>query len=222
MSMALFYRLSTACLLLVSLTSFVIGSSTSGESDKCLPGKVGDFRSLSGVRSLDELVATGAVKYEIETVISRTYGSARGERFTATLFRARTERGAYSIFSQWIQNTSSEPVKIDDVGSIAYAAPNGILIYKGTAFVSLSDDSVSKNSEKLMTLATILAGPLDKSEGEIPVLIKHLPDWEVNERRAVYAISSGALQDAAGNQPVLEAVSFSGGAEAVTAPYGTS
>jgi len=48
----------------------------------------------------------------------------------------------------------------------------------------------------------------------------HLPDWEkkLNEGY-VYARSMPALQNAAGNQPALDAFSFDDGTEAVTAKY---
>ncbi|HVF58131.1 MAG TPA: hypothetical protein VM934_18425 [Pyrinomonadaceae bacterium] len=57
---------------------------------------------------------------------------------------------------------------------------------------------------------------------EVPVLVQHLPDWEKVQRQAVYAASLPALQSAAGHRPVLDAVSFEGGAEAATAPYGAA
>lgn len=48
----------------------------------------------------------------------------------------------------------------------------------------------------------------------------HLPDWEkkVNED-AIYAVSLGALQKAAGDRPALDAFSFDDGTEAATAKY---
>jgi hypothetical protein len=54
----------------------------------------------------------------------------------------------------------------------------------------------------------------------VPVLVMHLPDWEkkVNEG-AAYATNLPALQKAAGNRPVLDAVQFDGAVEAATASY---
>jgi len=56
--------------------------------------------------------------------------------------------------------------------------------------------------------------------GDVPVLVMHLPDWEkkVGEG-AAYASNLPALQQAAGSRPALDAVSFDGGTEAVTANY---
>lgn len=53
----------------------------------------------------------------------------------------------------------------------------------------------------------------------IPVLLKHLPDWESVRDRAVFATDSDTLKAALGERAVLSAVDFTGGTEAVTAPY---
>jgi hypothetical protein len=57
--------------------------------------------------------------------------------------------------------------------------------------------------------------------GDFSVLVTHLPDWENKVREGVgHAASLSELQKVAGNMPALDAVSFDGGAEAVTAKYG--
>lgn len=53
----------------------------------------------------------------------------------------------------------------------------------------------------------------------IPVLIKHLPDWENARNSAVYIKNANELKNALGEQPIFSAVEFVGGTEAVTAPY---
>ena len=114
-------------------------------------------------------------------------------------------------------------MRVDGVGMVAATDSSGrLLIYKGLTFVNITDESRAKNSERLIAFARFLAEQLDKGEGEIPVLLKHLPDWETKQQRAVYAVSLNTLQDAAGHRPALDAVSFSGAAEAVTTLYGTS
>lgn len=53
----------------------------------------------------------------------------------------------------------------------------------------------------------------------IPVLIKHLPDWESVRARAVFARSVDELRAELGDRAVLGSIDFSPGTEAVTAPY---
>lgn len=78
----------------------------------------------------------------------------------------------------------------------------------------------------LLLSLTIAAFALDETAaspangaGEVPVLIKHLPQWETMRDQAVYALRLADLQAAVRAQPVLEVVSFAGGTEAVTAKY---
>ena len=53
----------------------------------------------------------------------------------------------------------------------------------------------------------------------IPVLIKHLPDWETVKSKAVFATNRDRLTSALGQRPVVDLIDFSAGTEAVTAPY---
>ena len=54
---------------------------------------------------------------------------------------------------------------------------------------------------------------------EIPVIVKHLPDWETAPERGVYVETISALKALLPNQPVLDAVSLDNGTEAATAAY---
>ncbi|HJR08702.1 MAG TPA: hypothetical protein VJ842_15690 [Pyrinomonadaceae bacterium] len=58
-----------------------------------------------------------------------------------------------------------------------------------------------------------------EAASEIPVLVKHLPDWESAQARARYVETLDALKEAVPGQPVLDALPFDGGTEAVTATY---
>ncbi len=53
----------------------------------------------------------------------------------------------------------------------------------------------------------------------IPVLIKHLPDWENKQKSAVLVNNSDDLRKALGDRPVFQAVEFIQEMEAVTATY---
>lgn len=64
------------------------------------------------------------------------------------------------------------------------------------------------------------APPAASSDEEIPVLIKHLPNWETVAKEARYSVTLEDLKRAVANQPVLDSVSFEGGTEAVAANYG--
>lgn len=60
---------------------------------------------------------------------------------------------------------------------------------------------------------------VELADDGIPVLVKHLPDWEAVRGRAQIATNLPELQSAAGNRPILETTDFAGGTEAVAANY---
>jgi hypothetical protein len=53
----------------------------------------------------------------------------------------------------------------------------------------------------------------------IPVLIKHLPDWERVRQHAVFANNPSTLRSAVAGKPVIDLIDFTAGTEAVTARY---
>jgi len=53
----------------------------------------------------------------------------------------------------------------------------------------------------------------------IPVLVKHLPDWENAQNNSTYILNQNDLRNALGERPVFDLIDFAGGTEAVTAPY---
>lgn len=61
---------------------------------------------------------------------------------------------------------------------------------------------------------------LEVSETDgLPVLIKHLPEWETVKDQAKLTNSVAELKQTLGSQPVLDVIEMSAGAEAVTADY---
>ena len=56
-------------------------------------------------------------------------------------------------------------------------------------------------------------------EDGVPVLIKHLPDWENARNRATLTNNVEDLKKVLGTREVFDLIDFAGGTEAVTAPY---
>jgi hypothetical protein len=54
---------------------------------------------------------------------------------------------------------------------------------------------------------------------EIPVIIKHLPDWKTAQNRAVYISNADGLHRSLGARPLFDLINFEGGTEAVAADY---
>ncbi len=64
----------------------------------------------------------------------------------------------------------------------------------------------------------VRAQEISESDG-IPVLVKHLPDWQTVHSSAIFTNRVDDLRGALGDRPVFDLVDLTGGGEAVTAAY---
>ena len=95
--------------------------------------------------------------------------------------------------------------------------PIRFTFFKGPHFVRVDGCKSPLTQQRTKPLAAALSQTLDKGEGDIPVLIKHLPNAEEGRKNAIYLHSFSDLNCAADRQqPVLLGV-FSpvGNADAV-------
>ena len=212
----------SACALLITFFSLVLANGTTDEAAKLLPDRLGDFRATGAASSKTDKGGKPGLE-DIEIIVERKYRSPQGTIIEVGLVKMLTEKSAYALFSSEGEKVISGPKKVDGVGTAAMMTDMGhLFFYKGTMWGRVYAGVEAENIERATAFAKQLADSLDKGEGEIPVIVKHLPDWETVQLQAVYALSLPALQQAAGNRPVLEAVNFAGGADAVTASYGPS
>ena len=227
------YRLFTACafLLLLLMTAAAQDSpspdSSSPEIIKLLPKTVGDFR-LRTARPVTSLEKEIAPEDSVRGAAEGIYFSPQGERLAVLLVTTQSHASAYSflthVAAQMKRETESQATKLNEVGVAGFASPERVAFYKGPVFVSITGKSraAGGGENSLTTFARAYAGTLPEAENEIPVLVKHLPDWETTQDRAIYAVSQQGLQLAAGQQPIFDAINFNAGAEAVTATYDAS
>ena len=222
--------LSTFALVsLLLLPSNIFAALTVEEAARLLPDQLGEFRA-SGKPFLSDPKQKAPVPPEgLQSVstIGRVYSSAKGERFSVSLNKTPKDSEAYALLTNnaggSAQNTDapvSSSIKTGVVGTASVIYPDQIRFFKGPFFVSVVKADSRVSDEALLAFARLYAEGLDKGEGDIPVLVKHLPDWENAQERAIYATTLDKLKASAGNQPILDVVSFGGGAEAVTATYG--
>lgn len=190
-----------------------------------LPERVSDFkaRDSASKEGLPEATVSPD-EFGILSSATRVYVSPKGETFNITLVKMRSDSAAYSLLTNRARWGAPEQIiRLNEVGTAGIAWDGNVAFFKGPAFVLLSGGGKDPaQNETLITLARGLSENLDRGENEIPVLVKHLPEWETAQERAIYVVSREALQAAMGRRPILDAVSFEGGAEAVTATYGPS
>jgi hypothetical protein len=228
--------LAVTVMILSALTS-LRAHPPSAEIVKMFPWDLGGFHQLQSMRPLLTLAKQGILQPEYFAAnadanhaspflgAEAEYLSTDGEKLLVEIVRLGSDSAAYSLFTVALRNSPGaqpETVRVvDDVGTASVVTAQGVIFFKGATFARVTTEN-GKNSDHATALARLLAATFDKGEGEIPVLVKHLPDWQSAERSAIYAVNIGPLRDAIPNQSVLNELSFEGGTEAVSANYGQS
>jgi hypothetical protein len=225
-------------LLLITMAVGVVAEPSSAKLNEMLPKVLGKFHRLPSMRPLVSLAREGILNPD--TFRARTdpatslyvgaeteYLSAAGETLTIEILGFTGDSDAYSFLTLLAKKMQeAEPAKQISpagVGTASVKSSRSVAFFKGTTFVRVTQaDSKSRSSDSAVVLARLLADRLDNGEGDVPVLLKHLPDWENARTNAVYVVSSQPLKNQFGNQAVMNAVSFEGGTEAVAAHYGSS
>ncbi len=167
-----------------------------------LPNELGKFRQLPSMRPLITLAKEGILNPEIFRArtdpatspyigAETEYLSAAGEKLTIEIIKFTGDSDAYSFFSLIAKMMQeAEPVSqlsSVGVGTVSVKSSRGIAFFKGTTFVRVTQaDSKSRGSDSAIVLARLFADRIDNDGGAVPVLLKHLPDW--NDRRIVAKI----------------------------------
>ncbi|HYW73548.1 MAG TPA: DUF6599 family protein, partial [Pyrinomonadaceae bacterium] len=225
--MGLLGRLLFAAVLGVSLCANAAGAKSDSippETARLLPEQIGTFKAIDVAAAMPDyspkLFSEGSF---------RTYAMDGGGRYTVNIRQTANDAEAFAWLTQarsyFKQSGHDWKLSFDDTGSASFMGDRSVFFYKGNTVVSVTaanDGTAAQTKE----LANQLAAQLDGGEGEIPVLVKHLPNWETAGKSAIYAVSLDDLKQAVPmsgqSQPVLDVLTFDGGTEAVTANYGPS
>ena len=197
-------------------------------AEKLLPDTLGDFRAARKVEIQNQLFESSHQRSSVTSGAGRSYVSKEGHRFSVVFLTMTSDSTAYAELTQ--SRKLAENVgkggkpRNADVGTAGFSHSSGpsdtfLIFCKGRAIVAVMDESKSPELQRLTNFASSLSDTLDKGAGEIPVLVKHLPDWQNEQEEVLYAVNKDALKNVFSNQPVLDVVSFEGGAEAVVAEY---
>jgi hypothetical protein len=208
----------------------------SAEVVAMFPSNLGGFHQLLSMRPLVTLAKEGILQPEYFPVSSDAnhaspflgaeseYLGTNGDKLQVEILRAQNDSTAYSLFTavtRKMRGGESGDLKIGDVGTASVVTARSVTFFKGTTLARVTNEGAS-DSQPATALARLFAATFDKGEDDIPVLVKHLPDWQTAQRNSIYAVNIGALRDSIPNQSVLNELSFEGGTEAVVANYGTS
>jgi hypothetical protein len=105
-----------------------------------------------------------------------------------------------------------------DYGTAGFATEDEIAFFRGTHFFRIRDFK-GADPVNVELFVQSLSRQTDKGEGDIPVLIKHLPSPEEARKNALFLTNFTNL-DKVIQRPVLSAVEAGGNADAVFATYG--
>ncbi len=230
------YGFSLAVLLILSGATMTRSEPPSPKVVAMFPSDLGDFHQLpSSIRPLVTLAKEGILQPEYLAPntdqnnsspllgAEAEYLSAAGDKLLVEIVRLQGDSGAYSLLTLAAQKMKGEAASQDfragDVGTASLIAARSVIFFTGQTFAQVTNES-KNNPQPAIALARLLAATFDKGEDDIPVLVRHLPDWQTAQRSAVYAVNIGALRDAITNQPILNELNFEGGTEAVVANYG--
>ncbi|MBA3443189.1 MAG: hypothetical protein H0T92_25365 [Pyrinomonadaceae bacterium] len=190
-----------------------------------LPTRVGDFRAEgAALPHADGYDATELEGFQSLSAATRLYASPNNNKLSVTLIKTRSDSAAYALLTNEAarlrETTASQSVKTEGIGTTGVVVREHVAFFKGATFVSIV--GAGGEADSALVLAQALAETIDSGTGEIPVLVKHLPEWEEAHQRAVYAVTLSKLREAAGNNSVFEVLSFEGGTEAVMTTYDSS
>jgi hypothetical protein len=213
-----------------------LGHSPSTKVTEMLPNELGHFHQLLSMRPLITLAREGMLKPETFRAAGEVGGlpflggevdylSPDGEKLAVEILKFNGESDAYSFLTLVAQRMrEADPdanLKQVGIGTASVQSRNSVAFFKGTTFIRISNGN-PKKLDSMTDLARLFADRIDKGEGDVPVLLKHLPNWESASQSSVYLVSRDALKSEVSNQTILDAFTFAGGAEAVVAKYGPS
>lgn len=210
--------------LLLTLVSSVFPNTT-GESAELLPKTIGKFRQVATTTSASRLQEsqfwnTDSASAPIASQIAE-YAGGNGARAVVEIFRFRQDADAYELLSLLafhVEATNHLTELNTNIGTAGFNTGDQAAFFKGPNMVRIRN--LNGRPMDLGEMARSLSDGLDKGEGDIPVLIKHLPHPEEAYRDAVYLNSFTNLSRLPLQHPVLSAVNSGGNADAALAPYG--
>ena len=192
---------------------------------KILVDKIGDARAAGSVSSQQSELFDEYDQLEVTSWARREYVGKNGQRLSVTLLTTHSDAQAYAMLSttrfRVVHESGGAAVTSANVGTDAFyyadGVGNSLRFFKGNTYVGINDNG--SDVKPLLEFGRALAETIDKGEGEIPSLVKHLPDWPNVQNNMVYFATKERLNQLGGSPALIETLSFAGGAEAVTARY---
>jgi hypothetical protein len=147
-----------------------------------------------------------------------------GSRVTFDQVNFKQDGEAYELLSLMFAALKAKEPGLEiqpGYGTAGFATSDQIAFFRGPYFVRLRNFK-RVTPANLQALVKDYSTSLDKGEGDVPVLIKHLPSPEEAEKNAIYLNSFADLHRLPFQHAVFDAVQSGGNADAAFATYGAS
>lgn len=210
-------RLSRAIVLfsiLLGLAGSALADTTSSESVRLLPATIGKFRQVSFANQTPEPYPPGTVA-PVATQIAE-YAGSNGSRVSITIMRFRQDAQAFERLSAAATEKDHSGLT-REIGTAGYITAGRVVFFKGPNVVLIK--TLKGDDQNLKDLARSLSETLDNGEGDIPVLVKHLPDPDNALKDVIYLNNIADLRGMPFLSPVFEVVQTNGNADAVISPW---
>src|SRR5690242_18007675 len=206
---------------MASLSPCVLGQSSTADVLKLFPARVGSFQRIGNPRPP---VAGPNFFGSVEPSSlggSAEYSSGKGT-LVVQIERFHQDAQAYSALTLLAASARSRQTSVElnsDFGTTGFSDNNEVAFFKGAQVVSILN--TNNKSAAPRDLAQAFSQILDKGEGEIPPLVKHLPNWEENQKQAVFLNRFSSVQHLVPSQTVLGVLDTEGDADATFADTGS-
>ncbi len=182
------------------------------------PEKIGTFRRAGLPNPPDNLKRLGVLNPSDDSGLLSgqvEYVGKGGQRLLVEVVRFRQDPAAYSMLSLVRAATTEErnEIGVGKYGTAGYGNNRQVAFFKGLYFVRITTISKSQNDAHV-DLAKTLADSLDKGEGDIPALLKHLPNADQAQKTALFLTHFRNLQTVLPSEVVLNAVETSSDGDA--------
>lgn len=205
-------------ILLGLVSSALAGPPVGNNSGKVIPKTIGKFTN-TWILAPPDRPDTGAVPVEEHRT---EYAGPNGVKVWLDRFSFRQDAQAYeflSLLTAAARSTNPNVELVNDLGTAGFATENEVTFFRGVDVVRITNQN--GRAADLTEFAKAFAEYLDKGEGDIPVLIKHLPSPEEAPKHAVYLNSFADLHRLPFQHAVFDAVQPDNNADAVFATYGS-
>lgn len=195
---------------------------TISEAAKALPDNIDSYKAEGPATTPTDrsyLQISGTGEFGPVSTAVRSYRNGTASGITIEIARTENDSAAYALLTRL---ASPEEIRPGVVGLAGNVSANRIAFFKGGSVVEVVWTQAPGAQDQLLSFSQAFAATLAVGDDEIPVLLMHLPSWQTKVGRAAYAVTLLGLKTVVVNQPVLDALTFEGGTEAVTANYGQS